>query len=292
MRATPSLVKSSFGLLSLALVALSSANAQVLTLDFADGNGTTSVDQFQGIAGSGWRGGWINAAGTGVTSYGGNVTNTSPLTSGGGNYLSMNFSVVGGGGTGTQFMRLSRQIDNTAISLTSAVAYSFTLRPDSPQSSANESLTIFSGTSANQSTGPSDTWRITSSGSGWSLSNGDAGQVSVGLLGSPNNMSGTAFQFSILSDPTTKTYVATITNLTNNQSFTSAALAWRSGTTNTENTYLNFASVSNASTANTFGYSLDGLSVAPVPEPGTVALATLGGLTILVMAAKRRRLAC
>jgi len=267
---------------------MSTVNAQVLTLNFADGNGTTSVDQFQGIAGSGWRGGWLTGAGAGVSSASRDVVNTSPLTSGGGNYLSTSFSVSGTGSNATQWVRNTRQIDNTAISLSSPVAYSFTLRPDSIQSNSNESLLIFSGAGANNTSSGTDTWRITSSGAGWAFSNGDTLSVTAGLLGSPNNMSGSIFQFTIISDPSTRTYTGSIQNLTNGQTYSSGALAWRTGAGATENTYLNFVALSGSSTANTFGYSLDGLSVAPVPEPGTIALATLGGLTILV-AAKRRR---
>src|SRR5689334_15758934 len=69
----------------------SSASAQVLTLDFAGGNGTSSVDQYQGIAGSGWNTAWSQSIGAQTDNASLTVTNTSPLYSGGGNYLNISY---------------------------------------------------------------------------------------------------------------------------------------------------------------------------------------------------------
>ncbi len=243
----------------------------MLPLDFADGNGATSVDQFDGIADSGWSTPWTTAAGANITNYNGTVTNVDPVGDGG-NYLQMSFT---GSASTLQWVRLSRQIDSTAISLTSPVRYSFTLRPDSTVSNTNETFTIFSGTAATNNTSAGDTWKITADGGGWNVYNNNTA-VALGKVGA-TNLAGTDYRFNLLSDPLTKSWSLTIDNLTNGtSSVSSGTLAWRS-TASVENSYLNF--ISQSGSAGTFGYSLD--SIVVVPEPGTVALLALAGAALL-----------
>jgi len=266
------------------LAGILTAGAQVLPLDFADGNGTTSVDQFAGIAGSGWKTAWTAQAGGNVTGFTNTVTNANPLA-GGGNYLQTNFSVVGTN-QGGQWLRLSRQLDSSAISLSSPVMYAFTLRPDSTVSNSNETFTIFSGTTATNNTGAGDTWKITADGGGWNVYNGPGNTlVGLGKVGA-STLSGTTYQFNIYSDPLTKTWSLTINNLTNNVSVSSGVLGWRS-TASVENSFLNFISQSGSESAATFGYSLDSLTV--IPEPSAVALMALGGAAMVVHFRRRLR---
>jgi hypothetical protein len=260
---------------------LSSLGAQVLPLNFSGGNGTDAVDQYTGIAGSGWKTPWTTAAGSAMSGYSGTVTNTTPLA-GGGDYLQMSMT-LGATSAGNQWMRLSRQIDNAAINLSSAVMISFTLRPDSLVSNANETFTIFGGTAATNNTGAGDTWKITGDGGGWGVYNGNT-LVNLGRLG-PANLQDTTYKFTIYSDPTTKSYVVTIDNLTNGQTITSSTLGWRT-TAGVENSYINF--VAQAGSVGTFGYSLDNVIVA-VPEPGTVALLALAGGAVALRLIRRRR---
>lgn len=264
------------------LAGILTAGAQVLPLDFTDGNGTTSVDQFAGIAGSGWKTAWTTQAGPNVTGFSSTVTNTNPLA-GGGNYLQTNFSVVGTN-QGGQWLRLSRQLDSSAISLSSPVMYSFTLRPDSTVSNSFETFTIFSGTAATNNTGGGDTWKITADGGGWNVYTGNT-LVALGKVGAAM-LSGTTYQFNIYSDPLTKTWSLTINNLTNNSTVSSSVLNWRT-TASVENSFLNFISQSGSESAATFGYSLDSLTV--IPEPSTVALLALGGAAVLLNFRRRLR---
>lgn len=278
------------GFVPCALIALATmamcvrVNADVLTLDFAGGNGTTSVDQYTGIAGSGWKTAWTNAAGTSISSYSGTVTNATPLYVGGDNYLSLNFSVTGTNTT-NQWIRTSRQVDSTAINLSSAVTYKFTLRPDSTVSGSNEYFTIFSATAATNFTGGTDTWKISADGGGWNVYDGTTA-IGMGKIGALN-LSGTDYQFTIFSDPTTQNWTVTINNLTNGTSTTSGTLAWRSkGTSTTEDSFINIVSGSGSTSAAMFGYSLDNLSV--IPEPVTAALVMAGGLVLLCVQRTRR----
>ncbi len=285
MKTSPSpSVKALAGILCLTL-GVASAHAAVLTLDFANGNGTTSVDQYTGTAGSGWNTAWTTAAGSGVTSSTSTVVNTTPLYTGGGNYLSTSFTVSGTTSTANQWVRVSRQVNSSAISLTSPVSYSFTLRPDSAVQNTSETFTIFNATAATPNTGGSDTWKITADGGGWNIYNGST-IVAVGKVGA-TNLAGTDYQFTINSDPSTKTWTTTIYNITNNSTYNSGTLSWRNTAATSENTFLNFVSQSGATSSQTFGYSLDNIVV--VPEPSVGSLTALAGLSFLLLKRYRRR---
>lgn len=271
-------------ILGFSLLGLACAPAAVLTLDFADGNGTTSVDQYAGIAGSGWNTAWTTASGSSVTASSSTVINTAPLYTGGGNYLSTSFT-VSGSATANQWVRVSRQINASSISLTSPVSFSFTLRPDSTVSNANETFTIFNSTAATQNTSAADTWKITADGGGWNIYNGNTA-VAVGKVGA-TALAGTDYQFTIYSDPSTKTWTATIYNISNNVTYNSGTLSWRNTAATSENTFLNFVSQSGATSSQTFGYSLDNIVV--VPEPSVSSLTAMAGLSFLLLKRYRRR---
>jgi len=86
-----------------AIMVVTSVSAKAVTVaDFTGGNSSAIVDAFQGIAGSGWQGGWVmnqtNATSTGT------VSNTSPLN-GGGNYLAMTSTTSGTGASATGWNR-------------------------------------------------------------------------------------------------------------------------------------------------------------------------------------------
>lgn len=274
------------GFLLVMLLGASHSSAAVLNLTFADGNGSTSVDQYTGIAGSGWKGGWTTATGSGVTSSVNTVTNATPIYTGGDNYLKASYTVSGVGATGTtQWERVTRQIDSTGISLASPIVYSFTIRPDAGIGGSSQYITIFSSPGATNGTGNNDTWDITSDGAGWSI--GSTGSsYAMGKLGS-NNMSGVSYQFTIFSDPTTKTFNVSVLNLATSQSGYSGTLNYRAGAGASENTYLNFVSTSGSTVADTtVGFSIDNLSV--VPEPTSTALLAAGCVMLVVLGKSRR----
>lgn len=294
MKAHPQLAKSLGSILAVVLTA-TVAHSQVIA-NFSGGNGNSSSDQYVGNATGGWNTAWVFGSGSQTSSASATVItdNVNPLA-GGGNYLSVNYTANGSGSTANQYALVSRQVSTSSINLASTVTYSFTLRPDSAVSNANETFAIFTGGSANP-TGNSgtDTWRLNASGGGWSFQYGNgagAGTTAATQLGAPGNMLGSVFRFTIISDSVARTFSATILNVTNGQTVSYSNLAWRSPTATAEGSFLNFASASQFSSTtavNPLAFSLDSISIANVPEPSSFALTALGAFTLL--AARRRQL--
>ena len=193
--------------------------AQVASLQFANGNGTASVDQYAGATGSGWNDAWSLDTGANVSGSTVTVLGTTPTHTGGGNYLSVRYNVAGGTAA-NQFIRVSRPLDSAAINLAAQVVYEFTLRPDATVSNANQALVLFSGPSSS-----TFSWKITADGGGWNVYNG-ATAVALGKVGA-TNLSGTTYRVWIVSDPATNTWSAIIDNITNSQTVASGTLAWR-----------------------------------------------------------------
>ena len=287
MSPTPTLTRLRAGLF--ALVAMSfpvALSAQVTVLDFAGGSGTSSVDQYTGAAGGGWASAWQFSCGAGTTVNQQTVTDVAPLA-GGGNYLSLAYDASGTGSSASQHVVVSRQIDAAAINLAEAVRYSFVIRPDSTVNNANQAVSVASRGSATYAAGATDTWRIDTTGSGWIIYDG-TNSVTVGTLGA-SNLAGTAYGFDIVSDPTTKSWSVTITNLANGQTYESALLGWRS-TAAVENEFLAFSSRSSSGTeVSGMGFSLDAISVASIPESAAVALLLGVGALGLASVGRRRR---
>lgn len=108
-------------------------DAQVVA-NFSGGTGTTGVDQWTGAAGSGWTGGWTTGASNASdVTFSGEVKSDTPLSTGGGSYLS--FSYARNAGTSGNRAGFSRQVSTTgesaAVDLTQAYTVSFQLRFDS-----------------------------------------------------------------------------------------------------------------------------------------------------------------
>lgn len=260
------------------LVALAStASASVLTLDFANGNGTSSVDQYTGTTGSGWNTAWGVALGGSATGSP-TVVNTTPL-SGGGNYLSSSFTA-----TSTLGVQVYRSFDGTAsgVDITQDHSYSFNLRLDSFSSGQ---FTIHNNIAGQTGTGSADSWIIyTSPGGNWTLRNGNnaggiTGDVDSGILAT----TGIVYSFNITVNETTNKWAATISNGTTSFS-SSSPLGFRTSAAN-DGTYLEFGGI-NVSNGTTLAFSLDALTVTSIPEPASFALIA-GALLGLVVVTKR-----
>jgi uncharacterized protein (TIGR03382 family) len=263
-------------LIALGLFAPPPAQAQVLTLNFADGNGTTSVDQYTGTTGSGWNTAWTSAFGADTSTGTGTVINTTPLYTGGDNYLHVTYD-TGSGSARTA--RISRQWNTSAISLAAPITLDFYFRSDTAINNSNQSFVIFGSSSATGSTSANDSWKITIDGGGISAFD----NTTAVSLGTGSIAANTPFHFTLAIDPTANTYTVSATNLTTPTTYPSGTLALRNGA-DASLSYINIVANGGASLTG-LGYSIDGLSV--VPEPTTAALA-VGGLAAAGLLRRRK----
>lgn len=283
-------------LAGLALVA--SAQAQVLPLGFDDGTGTASVDQYTGIAGSGWVDAW-GQRGDALITQTDAVSNTTPVVTGGGNYLSIAAELDGGtpGSSGRTSVTTNRQYDGGL--LTTAVTYSFDVRIDSVTSfnSTNDSINFFDATTNNPTGGffttNTTTWGLRFSGDG-NIKQGAGGGTNVGTWAT-----GKTYSFTIDSDPTTETWGFSIFNVTDNVSTASGTgLAWLAAASlsNANGGFLHFgttlartAGVPNLPTDGAASWSLDNIGVVAIPEPSSFALLMAGALGGIALLLRRRK---
>lgn len=282
-------------------------HAQPIIANFTDGNGTASVDQYQGIAGSGWVGGWTTAVGgsggtTGSPSIVPTVINTTPMN-GGGNYLSS--VVTTPSGDRTQWnAAVSRQytsFGNVDTSLDHTITFSLRLDSTNGFAAGGDVFGAFGGSTASNNFVGTSTWAVRAMGAAigssvpsmtWAAYNGgqDGGlfnsgnlvQVGTGL----SLVQGTVYTFTIDVQPSTLSYDVSVTNGVNTVSQT--GLGFRSSSA-PANPFVSFGSQFSTTSGvltDTLTFSADSVTV--VPEPSTVAL-LMGGLVGLIALRRRRK---
>lgn len=265
-----------------------STQAAILA-NFTDGAGTSSYDQFKGIAGGGWMGAWGSPAGNTPTAT---VTNTSPIN-GSGNYLSVNPNGAGDGAIGRAFDGMGL---NGGVDATLPVTISFDLRIDSLANwDANGDYISLHSSSGNYNVSGSSSFIIRAygaspsagqNGTEWLLYNGagDGGAFSTAnFVNSGMTLAaGTTYHFEITSFASTEMYNVSISNGSTSVNFTN--LGWRANAAAGLQTNLAFNN-RESSAGDAFGYSLDNINISGVPEP---SVALLGGLGVIGLLRRRR----
>lgn len=247
--------------LTLFFLSLGAARAAAVVADFTDGNTSSAVDGYVGKAGNGWGGAWLNPGSGSFATSSATVTSTSPLKPGSGNYLSV--SASSNSGT-TPAMSINRQY--TGVSLTSETEFSFLFRGASG-SSSDYRFAMFDSSASNTATSSNNSWAVVATGGVWQMYNGTS-QVSTGLAFSL----GVTYEIKIVANPAASSYTLKINDASGANLYTSGTLAFRNGAS-TLGGYLSYsiADTSSASASN-FGYSIDSVNIATVPEPGSMML--------------------
>ncbi|WP_269524524.1 hypothetical protein [Coraliomargarita parva] len=272
---------------SLATTLAPTATGATIDANFSDGNSTTLVDAYTGIAGDGWLSSW--SFGTNApadTSFTNSVINTSQLNSGG-NYLSYDMSYTGGS---TSQGMVVRHFDSATVSTVEPIRYTFDYRIDTALTNTTQRYSIYNridGTATG--TDSSLTWAIQavydgSSGMTWYLWDGNgAGGVNSIFDTGFSAVEGTTYSMTVDVDPASKSWAVSITDGTN--TYTSDSIGFRANTT-TDGSYLHFGTLTTANTS--LGYSLDNLQISAIPEPA-LSTALLGAVAMLMIVRKRRR---
>lgn len=269
------------GILILNLGGVACSYSAILA-NFSDGNTSSSVDGFVGMAGSGWAGAWTTKTTNMTLNSATVVTDGSALATGAGNYLAISTSAAAG--ASGPAMSVNRQYGAAGgeVSLASPVTYSFLFRPDAG-SSADYRYSIFDTTASQTGTSASNTWAIVATGGQWQVYNGST-LTSTGL----SVTLGEVYSFTIVADPTNREWSVQIADTNGSVLYLSDSLSFRSTTATSMGGYLTFAAAdTGSSTASDYGFSID--SIAIVPEPTTLVFVTLGLIGVAFI--KRREAA-
>lgn len=278
----------SFGIAAIAQLSASAA----IVANFTDGLGTASVDQFQGIAGDVWLGPWVNGTPSVTTSISYSVVNTTPLSTGSGNYLSGTNEVLSAG-AGQSRNGIYRNYDVASLGAATAT-FSWEFRFDSQvgfTDSFNDQIKFMDSDIAGTSLGGSaadNTWFMEIRGGAgpnytFRARNGGAN------ADTPNAITvGVNYAFEVISAPATKSYSFTVTRLDTSTVVASGTnLGWYNTTATDHGGF--FALIPGIRTDNVgdkVSYSFDKVGIV-VPEPSTYAL--LFGVGICGLAYLRRR---
>lgn len=276
--------------LSIGLAASYASAGYIVEANFTDGNGTTSYDQYEGIAGGGWDGAWVEAINR--STMAGNVTSTTPLD-GGGNYLDV-LLTAGSIGRGQAVVNRSYNTGGT-IDMTEAHTVAVKYRLDDTDlsgfTSGDDRLFVFDDIT---SVGPSASspwaigvWGAPNAYSGnavagkWAVYDGNSHYTDTGVSLAVD----TIYDFTIDLDPVNSEYSVTIDD-GGGSPVTMSGLAFRSGTSLHGRPALSGYASAIGETRN---FSFDSLTVSQVPEPATLTLLYGGLLSLLAYVWRKRK---
>ncbi|MDQ8195580.1 hypothetical protein QEH59_14195 [Coraliomargarita sp. SDUM461004] len=275
-------------LISACIFQIQRLSAAPIQADFDDGNTTSAVDAYTGMAGDGWAAPWQDLTGNGLTSFTNTVEDTDPLNSGG-NYLNVNLNYTGVGGTGQG--TISREFSTSSINTAAPIQYQFDFRMDIALTDTTQRYFIFNRVGgAASGTDLNNTWAIqaryndASSTTWWIINGNGSGGVTEAINTEVSADQGTAYTFMVHSDPENKAWNVNISDGTNN--YTSDALGYRANSTN-DGAFLHFGALATPD-GSSLGFSVDNIQVALIPEPAQATI-LLGLSALLILGLNRRR---
>lgn len=258
------------------------------------------MDAWEGMAGDGWGTPWDVRQNTFDVTQINTVTNTNPLVTGSGNYLSAAMQGTAGSQLWPQQSQKRQYTSFGSLDITDVHHISFLYRLDNYVTTGGGQASIFDVNLINQAvpqesttTWAIQTWGATSTDV-WRLSQGNgidlvpgglAFRITDPLDSSVNVFLGDVYQFEITVDPQNNRYQATITNLdyaANSRSTGTASFSsdWLDFILKDEGVggYLTYNALMRHNVGHTIEYSIDNISI--VPEPATYG--AMIGIAILL----------
>lgn len=285
------------GLAIVTMLMFASPSARgAITAEFTGGNGTASVDQWTGIGGDGWTGGWTSLLPSGDSAT---VTNTAPLNGAGDNYLSVADSTAAGAGN-HNIARTITSFGDVDTSQPYTIRWKWRFDGDVAAMEAggfNDRIHFYGNNGTTNGTSSSNSWVI-----GWASA--DAGALTVhddhwyffdnntGTAFNTDNqvdtglglIAGVVYEFVVTVDPAAGLYDASIDDGVNN--FSAASLKFRNGLTGQFNS-LHFGT-NTTDGATDSSYALDSVNISAVTVVPTPAALPAGILMLGAMAMRRR----
>lgn len=204
---------------------------------FDGGNSSAVVDGYPGMAGAGWDGAWQTATNNGSFSSGPTVVATSPLSSGGGNYLTATVASSAAGGQAA----IVRQYQTFGdVDLTQPHTIHFQYRPESVAafSDGEDRYQVFAAPAVNDGTNSNSDWIIMGFGGDWGglplagkwvffdgAKDGAAFTASALINTGIPIVAGRTYDFSLTMHPSVREWDATISDGTN--TYTRTSLGFR-----------------------------------------------------------------
>lgn len=296
---TPSITIAALAVSS--LLAVASASAVVISDNFSGypASATTNLSinpggggQWLGAVpgygpiGAEWLGGWRNSSNNTNGNNSSYILNTSPLVTGGGNYISYTVNTA----TGNAFAgsSLTRAYNATEISSSGTAAFSttFDFRADS-FTGGPVRFNLSNSYNRTPNYDSSATWVLSAYNGLWYAGNGPgANFVSTGMAFT----AGVTFSLAITENPVTKLWDLTISNGTTSNSLTGLnyrTAAWAAGDDSVPDArWLTFSASETGTTSvgASATFSVDNVVLTSIPEPSTAILlgvATLGAAFML-----------
>jgi hypothetical protein len=238
---------------------------------FDGGNSSAVVDGYPGMAGAGWAGAWQTAVNSGSFSSGPTVVSTSPLSSGGGNYLSATVASNAFGGQGA----IVRQYQTFGdVNLTKPHTVHFQYRPEGLTgfSDGDDRFQVFSAPAVNDGTNTNSDWIILGQGGDWGgvpvagkwvfydgAKDGAPFTAPALINTGISIVAGRTYDFTLTIHPSAREWDATISDGTN--TYTRTNLGFRRNGTGA-GSYLHFGGRANAA-GESRPFSFDGVEIAP-----------------------------
>lgn len=252
-------------------------SAGTVAAGFDGGAGTSTVDQYPGIAGSGWSGAWTtgNLSAGGITSS----VETTPQLGTGGHHLRVALASTGSDvGIGRAFINGN---GTSGVDGTKPVTFEFDVRLDSANSgftnSTNDYVTIHNNTGL-VSASATSTWIIRVVGGAspqWQVYNGNRDGAAYSATRLVNSgmpaVPGTTYSFTVVADPVSRSYSTTISNGSSN--VTVENMGFRTSATLVGDTFGTFGKKDSSGDA--LAYAIDSITISgetpppPPPPPAT-----------------------